>query len=151
MRAFIVLYLCGASAGLEVRKPADMSDLAAVAEFASSAADLFLDAAKALPSPAEAQAALAAQDEKQMDAMLAADAAERDSYIGSASSFLSVPSSDASVTNIRFVEPADTVGHFATVAQESLDAALHALEERQRSAEDHVAAAFGSIRSSVRH
>lgn len=150
MRASIVFLLCGASVGLEARKPADMSDLTAVADFASSAADLFLDAAKSLPSPAEAQAALAAQDEKEIHAMLAADAAAPGSSAHSASSFLSGPSSGASIANIRFVEPAGAALRDVVAVQGSLDAALAALEERQRSSEAHVAAVLGSVGNVVR-
>ena len=151
MRASTILFLFGASVGLETRKPADMSDLTAVADFATSAADLFLDAAKALPSPAEAQAALAAEDEKQMRAMLLADdAADRSSNAKSASGFLSAPSADASIANIRFVEPSESVAHDVAAAQDGLDAALAALEERQRASEAHVAAALGSIGNSLR-
>ena len=146
-----VFVLCGVSAGVDTRKPADMSDLTAIAKFASSAADLFLDAAKALPSPAEGEAALAAQDEKELRAMLAADADESHSSVGSASGFLSVPSSDLPVANICFVEPADAGMHRAIDAQRGLDAALDALEARQQSLEAGVAAALGWTSKWARH
>ena len=150
MRLSIVFCLCAGSDGLLTRKPADMSDLAAIADFATSAADLFVDAAKALPSPAEAQAALAAQDENEIRAMLAADAAERDSFAGTAAAFLSLPSADVSVANIRVVEPSNAISRAAATAQEGLDAALAALEGRQRLSEARVADALGSISNLVR-
>ena len=149
MRVCFAFVLCHVAAAIGTRKPADMSDVVAVADFASSAADLFLGAAKALPSPTEAQAALAAADEHEMHAMLAADAADRVSG-GSAASFLSAPSSSLAVANVRFVEPADAGSQHAASARKRLDAALAALEARQRSSDNRFATALGWTSSLAR-
>ena len=130
-------------AAVGTRKPADMSDVAAIADFASSAADLFLDAAKALPSPEEARAALAAQDDIDLRAIVAAGGADKESSVGASGSFLSARSFIPSVANIRFVEPAVAASQPALDAQQNLDAALAALEERQRFSDERVGAVLG--------
>ena len=150
MRVCFAFVLYHVAAAIGTRKPADMSDVVAVADFASSAADLFLGAAKALPSPTEAQAALAAADEHEMHAMLAADAADRRVSGGSAASFLSAPSSSLAVANVRFVEPADAGSQHAASARKRLDAALAALEARQRSSDNRFATALGWTSSLAR-
>ena len=78
MRVSMACVSCFVAAAVGTRKPADMSDVAAVADFASSAADLFLDAAKALPSPEEARAALAAQDDIDLRAIVADGGADKE-------------------------------------------------------------------------
>ena len=143
MRVCFAFALCFVAAAMGTSKPAAMSDVAAVADFASSAADLFLGAAKTLPSPVEAQAALAAADDHEMHAMLAADAAERRVSGGSATSFLSAPSSSLTVANVRFVEPADAGSQRAAFARKMLDDALAALVARQRSSDNRLGTALG--------
>ena len=143
MRVSMACVSCFVAAAVGTRKPADMSDVAAVADFASSAADLFLDAAKALPSPEEARAALAAQDELDLRAIAAADGADKEASVGASGSFLSARSFIPSVANIRFVEPAVAASQPALDAQENLDAALAALEERQRFSDERVGAVLG--------
>ena len=127
MRFSIACVSCFVAAAVGTRKPADMSDVAAIADFATSAADLFLDAAKALPSPEEARAALAAQDDKDLRAMVAAEGANMDSSAGASGSFLSARGSSSPVANIRFVEPAGGALQPAVDAQKHLEAALDAL------------------------
>ena len=151
MRVSIACVYCFVAAAVRTRKPADMSDVAAVADFASSAADLFLDAAKALPSPEEARAALAAQDESDMRAMFAADGADQDSSVGASGSFLSARSALSPVANIRFVEPAGGASQLAFDAQKNIDAALAALEERQKFSEERVGAVLGQTAGWLRH
>ena len=151
MRVSIACAVCFVAAAVGTHKPADMSDVAAIADFASSAADLFLEAAKALPSPEEARAELAAQDESDVHAMFAADGAGMDSSAGASGSFLSARSSSSPVANIRFVEPAGEASQPAVDAQKTLDAALAALEERQRFSEARVGAVLGQTSSLLRH
>ena len=151
MRCLISCVSCFVAAAVGTRKPADMSDVAAIADFASSAADLFLDAAKALPSPEEARAALAAQDEHDLRAMFAAEGANMDSAVGASGSFLSTHGSSAPIANIRFVEPAGGALQPAVDAQKHIEAALDALEERQRFSEERVGAVLGRASGLLRH
>ena len=138
-------------AAVGTRKPADMSDVAAIADFASSAADLFLDAAKALPSPEEARAALAAQDDIDLRAIVAAGGADKESSVGASGSFLSARSSFAPIANIRFVEPAGGASQPAVDSQKYLNVALAALEERQRLSDERVGVVLGQTNGWVRH
>ena len=151
MRVSIACVFCFVAAAVGTRKPADMSDVAAIAGFASSAADLFLDAAKALPSPEEARAALAAQDDNDLRAMVAAEGANMDSSVGASGSFLSARGSSSPVANIRFVEPAGGALQPAVDAQKHLEAALDALEERQRFSEERVGAVVGRAGEWLKH
>ena len=113
-----------------------MSDVGAIAGFAEAAADAFLDAAKALPSPEEAANIIDVQSAKDLAA--AAGSA--------ATSFLSgaqLPAS--SVASIRVVEPGAGGARGARTSQAALDHALGELEERQRSNEESIAGVMASV------
>ena len=107
-----------------------MSDVGAIAGFAEAAADAFLDAAKALPSPEDAANIIDAQSAKDLAAAGGS----------AATSFLSGAQMPAPlVASIRVVEPGTGGARGARTSQAALGHALAELEERQRSNEESFA------------
>ena len=107
-----------------------MSDVGAIAGFAEAAADAFLDAAKALPSPADAANIIDAQSAKDLAAAGGS----------AATNFLSGAQMPApSVASIRVVEPGAGGARGARASQAVLGHALGELEARQRSNEESFA------------
>ena len=136
-RVFLVSSLLVAvCSAIRAGRPAAMSDVGAIAGFAEAAADAFLDAAKALPSPEEAANIIDVQSAKDLAA--AAGSA--------ATSFLSGAQLPApSVASIRVVEPGAGGARGARTSQAALDHALGELEERQRSNEESIAGVMASV------
>ena len=136
-RVFLVSSLLVAvCSAIRAGRPAAMSDVGAIAGFAEAAADAFLDAAKALPSPEEAANIIDVQSAKDLAA--AAGSA--------ATSFLSGAQLPApSVASIRVIEPGASGAQGARTSQAALDHALGELEERQRSNEESIAGVMASV------